>query len=75
MKRSLGFALAALSVLAFAGCKAASTEDDGPKPGTVTTKDGKPLTAEQVRSLPKAEGAFDGTPGGPGAMKKKGAPH
>jgi hypothetical protein len=69
MKRTLTLTLALVGVISLFGC-GNKEEEDKYKPGVVYTKEGKPATAAELANAPKAEGAFDGTPGGPGAMKK-----
>jgi hypothetical protein len=73
MKIPALIALAFLGASLFTGCSKPDEDSGGPKPGETVGKDGKPLTAEQIKNAPPPDGgAFDGVPGGPGGGKKKG---
>lgn len=71
MKKSLVLAIALLGASLMVGCSK-TEEDAGPKLGSVVKPDGKPLSPEEVKNLPKSEGAFDGIPAGVGPGGKKG---
>jgi nitrous oxide reductase accessory protein NosL len=71
MNKALLFATILAGSALFVGCNKTEETQDIPAGATVN-KEGKVLSAEELANAPKAEGAFDGVPGGPGGMKKKG---
>lgn len=74
MKKALFLVAVIAGTSLFVGCSKSEEDANVPPAGATLGKDGKPLSAAELQNVPKAAGAFDGVPGGPGAMKKGGAP-
>lgn len=73
MKKLSLICLMALVLASFvAGCSKNAADEEGPKPGAVQTKDGKPLPPEAANAT-KPQNPFEAAGvAAPGGMKKKG---